>query len=51
MNSDVTYVVVSASPGFGYTHTNHDIIDPEIHHVDGSVHLLHDRLRMSVCMT
>jgi len=37
MNSDMTYVVMSASPELGYTRTNDDILDPEIHCVDSSI--------------
>jgi len=44
MNSDVTYVFVTASPELGYTRTNDDILDildPEIHRVDGSIQQHH----------
>jgi len=38
-------VVVTASPELGYTRTNDDILDPEIHHIDSSI-----QQRVCVCM-
>jgi len=39
MNSDAMYAVVTASPELVYTRTDDDILDPEIHRVDGSIQL------------
>jgi len=36
MNSDATYVVVTASPELVYTRIDDDILEPEIRRVDGS---------------